>query len=184
MAVGPSGWIRTTTSRVKSPACCVHTTKGIGADQLGANGGIRTRTSRLGRPAGDRYPTFALVRPTGIAPVPSTLAPWNAAFTPRPNMDRCYSPAHRHLSVVKDPTRFELVGSTYCPFGDSARIRTRTHEFWRLGCSRYTTLSMSLHRSTVLKTKPPSDLARSLFRVSGQNKKGLLGDRPRRPVSL
>ena len=26
---GPSGWTRTTTSRVKSPACCVDTTKGI-----------------------------------------------------------------------------------------------------------------------------------------------------------
>jgi hypothetical protein len=26
--IGPSGWIRTTTSRVKSPACCVHTSKG------------------------------------------------------------------------------------------------------------------------------------------------------------
>ena len=37
---------------------------------IGANDGIRTRTSRLGRPVGDRYPTFALVRPTGIAPVP------------------------------------------------------------------------------------------------------------------
>ena len=37
---------------------------------VGANGGIRTRTSRLGRPAGDRYPTLALVRPTGIEPVP------------------------------------------------------------------------------------------------------------------
>ena len=34
----------------------------------GANDGIRTRTSRLGRPVGDRYPTFALVRPTGIDP--------------------------------------------------------------------------------------------------------------------
>ena len=27
--IGPSGWTRTTTSRVKSPACCVDTTKGI-----------------------------------------------------------------------------------------------------------------------------------------------------------
>ena len=39
-------------------------------DGSGANGGIRTRTARLGRPAGNRYPTFALVRPTGIEPVP------------------------------------------------------------------------------------------------------------------
>ena len=61
MAIGPFGWTRTTTSRVKSPVCCVHTTKGSCA--VGANGGTRTRTSRLGRPAGNRYPTFALVRP-------------------------------------------------------------------------------------------------------------------------
>ena len=31
----------------------------------GANDRIRTDTSRLGRPAGSRYPTFALVRPNG-----------------------------------------------------------------------------------------------------------------------
>src|ERR1051326_8095160 len=79
---GPSGWTRTTTSRVKSPACCVHTTKGNGRRpyqsrmlplhhiSVGANDRIRTDTSRLGRPAGSRYPTFALVRPTGIEPVP------------------------------------------------------------------------------------------------------------------
>src|SRR6185503_20385035 len=68
MAIGPSGWTRTTTTRGKNPACCVDTTEGFEA--FGAHGGIRTRTSRLGRPAGGHYPTFALVRPTGIAPVP------------------------------------------------------------------------------------------------------------------
>ena len=31
--------------------------------------------------------------------------------------------------------------------------------------------------------KPPRDQARAFFRASGQNKKGLLGDRPRRPGS-
>ena len=60
--IGPSGWTRTTTSRVKSPACCVDTTEGNRDASSGANDGIRTRTSRLGRPVGDRYPTFALVR--------------------------------------------------------------------------------------------------------------------------
>ena len=109
-ACGPSGWTRTTTSRVKSPACCVDTTKGLelmpsglrNAEvnsaflvwrdrvaiaglgrrpyhgrmlplhhiSVGANDRIRTDTARLGRPAGSRYPTFALlVRPTGFAPV-------------------------------------------------------------------------------------------------------------------
>ncbi len=108
MAIGPSGWTRTTTTRAKSPACCVDTTEGMelipGVEpgrrpyqsrrlplhQIsgGANGGIRTRTSRLGRPAGNRYPRFALVRPE---------------LTPRPNTDRCRSPVHRRASVVKDP---------------------------------------------------------------------------------
>ena len=37
-----------------------------GTRTYGANGGTRTRTSRLGRPAGNRYPTFALVRLGGI----------------------------------------------------------------------------------------------------------------------
>src|SRR5262245_42911326 len=40
----------------------------------------------------------------------------------------------------------------YRPSGDSARSRTRTHELWRLGCSRYTTLPTSTHVSTVSKT--------------------------------
>ena len=55
---GPSGWTRTTTSRVKSPACCVDTTKGCGA-----NGGIRTRTSGLEGPQAAVTPHSPLVRP-------------------------------------------------------------------------------------------------------------------------
>ena len=52
------------------------------------------------------------------------------------------------------PRSFELVGgggpsAPYRPSGDSARSRTRTHELWRLGCSRYTTLPTSPHVSTV-----------------------------------
>lgn len=82
-AITRSGDRPTTTSRVENPACCVDTTKGelelipgiepgrrpyqgrrlpLHQISVGANGGIRTRTSRLGRPAGNRYPTFALVR--------------------------------------------------------------------------------------------------------------------------
>ena len=41
---------------------------------------------------------------------PSTMAPCDASSTPRPNEDRLSS-IRRHPSVVKDPTRFELVGS-------------------------------------------------------------------------
>jgi len=40
-----------------------------------------------------------------------------------------------------------------------------------------------LHISTVSETEPPHDLTRAFCRASDQNKKGLLGDRPRRPGS-
>ena len=162
MATGPSGWTRTTTSRVKNPACCVDTTKGNWTD--GANGGTRTRTSRLGRPAGNRYPTFALVRsPVSIVDTRAEHAP--VAFTGPGTPVSCQRTRSCEL------------------FGDSARIRTRTREVWRLGCCRYTTLSFLSHVSTASETKPPHDLTRAFCRASDQNKKGLLGDRPRRPGS-
>jgi hypothetical protein len=110
-------------------------------------------------------------------------------------MDRLSSPGHRHPSVVKDPTHVELVGSQgfepkrsprgergYGPsadhplvlpmFGDSARIRTRTRELWRLGCSRYATLPMSLH---VSKTHPPYGLARPSSGLGAKTKKAFQG---------
>ena len=138
--VGPSGWIRTITSRVKSPACCVDTTEGM-------------------------------ERMTGFEPVPQGLeGPW-ATVTP-------HSLWHRRRQFSKTPL---FRASPYCPSGDSARSRTRTHELWRLGCSRYTTLPTSSHVSTVAKTHPSSEPGPCLSTGRGQNKKGLLGDRPRRP---
>ena len=131
MVIGPSGWTRTTTSRVKSPACCVDTTKGLELMpsielgrrpyqsrmlplhhiSVGANGRTRTDAARLGRPACRRYTTFALlVRPTGIEPVPPR---WHHGMLP-PHPGRTdvgSSPTFRHPSVVKDLARFELVGS-------------------------------------------------------------------------
>ena len=123
----------------------------------GANDGIRTRTSRLGRPVGDRYPTFALVRPTGIEPVPPRWQRGMHPPHPGRTVDRCRSPAHRDPSVFKDPARQSWWAArdsnpsaplgengvtarqrtirSYRPNGDSARTRTRTHELWRLGCS-------------------------------------------------
>ena len=170
MAIGPSGWTRTTTSRVKSPACSVDTTEGSGA-----NDGIRTRTSRLGRPVGDRYPTFALVRPTGIEPVPPR---WQRGMLP-PHPGRTWTgAAHRPIAsfqfsktpllmswwAARDSNPIAPLGEngftarqrtirSYRPYGDSARIRTWTHELWRLGCFRYTTLPTSLHVQTVLEDR-------------------------------
>ena len=133
--VGPSGWTRTTTSRVKSPACCVDTTEGIGA-----NGGIRTRTSRLGRPAGNRYPTFALVRPTGIEPVPPR---WRRGMLLHTQAERgpvSFTGPSTSVSCQR-PRSFELVGGKgFEPnrsrgengcYGPSADHPLRTAHVWR-----------------------------------------------------
>ena len=159
----------------------------------GANDGIRTRTSRLGRPVGDRYPTFALVRPTGIEPVPPR---WQRGMLP-PHPGRTWTgAAHRPIDIVsvfKDPTLDELVGSkgfepkrsprgergygppadhpVVPPIGDSARIRTRTHELWRLGCFCTATLPMSPHVSPDSKTQPPSGLAHTSSGLEAKTKK-------------
>ena len=213
MAIGPSGWTRTTTTRVKSPGCCVDTTEGVelipGIEpgqrpyqgrrlplhqiSSGANDGIRTRSSRLGRPVGDRYPTFALVRPTGIEPVPPR---WQRGMLP-PHPGRTWTGgAHRPIAsfsfqrppllmswwAARDSNPSAPLGEngftarqrtirSYRPYGDSARTRTRTHELWRLGCFCYTTLPMSPHVSTVSKTQPPSDLARTSSGLQAKTKK-------------
>ena len=135
MAIGPSGWTRTTTTRVKSPACCVDTTEGVelipGIEprrrpyqgrrlplhqiSSGANDGIRTRTSRLGRPVGDRYPTFALVRLRVSNPHP-------------PHPGRTWTgAAHRPIDIVsifKDPTLDELL-----PLHHAADVASRLDGF-------------------------------------------------------
>ena len=75
MVTGPSGWTRTTTARVKSPACSVDTTEG----------------------------TFALVRPTGIEPVPPR---WRRGMLLHTQAERgpVGSPARSPFpSVVKEP---------------------------------------------------------------------------------
>jgi hypothetical protein len=155
MAIGPSGWTRTTTSRVKSPACCVDTTEGSGA-----NDGIRTRTSRLGRPVGDRYPTFALEDGPVLLTGPST----SFQFSKTPLMTSWWAARDSNPSAPLGENGFTARQRTirpYRPYGDSARIRTRTHELWRLGCFCYTTLPTSPYAANVSKTQPPSDLART-----------------------
>jgi hypothetical protein len=94
---GPSGWTRTTTSRVKSPACCVDTTEGSGADpgelserrsEFGRSSSIaiapRSRGQDDGhtRTAGFRYIRSALERMTGFEPVPQGLEGPRATVTP------------------------------------------------------------------------------------------------------
>jgi hypothetical protein len=100
--------------------------------------GLRTRRAAFTL----RRDVGLMERMAGLEPAPqglegpqATVTPhspwfgtWYQSLIPRPNTDRWRSPAQELLSVVKDPA---LASS----FGDSARIRTRTHEVWRLGCS-------------------------------------------------
>ena len=142
---GPSGWTRTTTSRVKSPACPVHTTEGYCS---GSAYGYRTR--------------------------PSALATQDASSTPRPNRlpslgcQRTHShraggwqgirtqalPGRTGLRPVSGPS------ARTTRVGDSARIRTWIRELWRLGCSRCTTLPIESSQS---KTEPSCDRAQLAY---------------------
>ena len=76
MVIGPSGWTRTTTSRVKSPACCIHTTEGLELIP-GIEPGRRPYQDR-------RLPLhqISVERMAGLEPAPQGLeGPW-AAVTP------------------------------------------------------------------------------------------------------
>ncbi len=102
---GPSGWTRTTTARVKSPACCIHITKGMN-----------------------------LERTTGLEPVPQGLEGPRATVTPRPHwfglrdsnpflhvgdVGCClHTQAEWTSSVVKEPRSFRA--------GGQQGIRTQT----------------------------------------------------------
>jgi hypothetical protein len=98
--IGPSGWTRTTTSRVKSPACCVHTPKGncSWSEWRDSNPRLKAWKAR-----GQPLPHIRVGSAYGYRTRPSALATRNASSTPRPNVDRYRSPAHRLSSVIKDP---------------------------------------------------------------------------------
>jgi len=184
MVIGPSGWTRTTTTRLRAAGAALTLRRGgadpehrtrttaiprphasVTSDQRGANDGIRTRTSRSKRTQRLPLIPFALlVRPTGIEPVPPR---WHHGMLP-PHPGRTdvgCSPTFRHPSVVKDPARFELVGSkgvepnrprrgsgftgrqrtvrTYCPTccWRQRQDSNPDSEAWMLPCLRYITLS-------------------------------------------
>ena len=201
---GPSGWTRTTTARVKSPACCVDTTEGSWT---------------------------ALERMAGFEPAPQGLEGPQAAVTPHslwfglrvsnPSLRvgrRGMLPPHpgrtrtgdrrpmRHPSVVKDPALVELGGrqgirTQLLPLGERCYRPSADHPHvppvlatapgFEPGPASFggsdapVTPRCRCHFTSrpFSKTEPPCDLARASLRASGQNKKGLLGDRPRRPVS-
>jgi hypothetical protein len=193
MATGPSGWTRTTTTRVKSPACCLDTTEGMEPPRgieprprpyqgrmlplspwrRGASGRIRTGRHRVGGPRSYRWTTLA----------------WFGLRVSNPSLHAGDVECNLHTqaehgpvsftgpstsSVVKDPALASWWAATFArtAHGGSARIRTRTRELWRLGCSRYTTLPMSAH---VSKTHPPCALTWPLRGVRTKTKKAFQG---------
>jgi hypothetical protein len=72
--------------------------------------GFEPAPQGLGGPLATVTNTFALVRPTGIEPVPPRWRRGMLPLHPGRTWDRCRSPAHRHPSVVKDPALASLVG--------------------------------------------------------------------------
>lgn len=96
MVSGPSGWTRTTTARVKSPACSVDTTEGL----LWFGLRVSNPCLRAGNAA--------------------------CSFTPRPNAGRWGSPAHSSFpSVVKEPALASWWTPT-APFRLTSRHRLET----------------------------------------------------------
>jgi hypothetical protein len=152
------------------------------ADESGANGGIRTRTSRLGRPAGDRYPTLASGSAYGYRTRPSALATRDAFL---------HTQAERGPVSLTGPSRsvsFQRPRSlrAWWAARDSNPIAPQGRTGLRpvSGPSARTTRGgCCFTYRPYSETQPPRDLARLFLRASGQNKKGLLGDRPRRPGS-
>jgi hypothetical protein len=201
MASGPSGWTRTTTSRVKSPACSVHTTKGEWSEWRDSNPHLKAwkarrqplphiriwfglRVSIPSLRAGNagcipphpgRTWTGVVHRPIAIRQLSKTplLRAWWAARDSNPIApwgERVYGPSADHPLVPPvvatapgfepGPTRF---GGSDAPVTPRCRC--------------------SFHVSAVFQRQNLPTTWRGLLSASAKNKKGLLGDRPRRPGS-
>ena len=194
MVTGPSGWTRTTTARVKGPACSVDTTEGL--FEL-----IRSALERMAgfepAPQGLEGPQAAVTPHSlwfGLRVKNPSLRAGNAECSsiPTPNGGRWGSPAQSpFLSVVKEPAlaswwaaRDSNPMAPRRENGVTTRQRTiRTYRpAWRqrqdsnpdpraleARMLRYTTLPSS-HPDLSHETQPSRDLARSLSRQA-QNKK-------------
>ena len=197
-AVGPSGWTRTTTTRVKSPACCVDTTEGSWSRYIRSSWSEwRDSNPHLKAWKARRQPLPHIRSGSayGYRTRPTALAARHAASTRRPNKD----PVHATCVGCQRPRSCELGGRqgirtqslprengvtarqrtirTYRPYGDSARIRTRTRELWRLGCFSYTTLPMSTSVTIVCEERTSLRPGGTLSRP-GQTKKAFQGIAP------
>ena len=149
--------------------------RGIGADP-----GDRTRTSAIPGPqaavtSDQRWSEWRDSNPH--------LKAWKARRQPLPHIRPRWAgtprPGPTWTGVVHRPIDVRRLSKTPLDrVGDSARIRTRTHEVWRLGCCRYTTLPITPVRKINRQTHPPCDLTRSLSAFQAKTKKAFQGIAP------
>jgi hypothetical protein len=221
MATGPSGWTRTTTTRVKSPACCVDTTEGMEPPRgieprprpyqgrmlplspwrLGASGRIRTGRHRVGGPRSYRWTTLAWF---GLRVSNPSLHAGDVECNLHTQAE--HGPVSftgpRQSSVVKDPAL-----SSWWAARDSNPIapcgRTglrpvsgpsaRTARAWRQRQdsnpdpraleARMLPLHHAADVTSRFEDTPSLRFGPPFLRAWGKNKKGLPGDRPRRPLT-
>ncbi len=200
---GPSGWTRTTTSRVKSPACCVHTTKG---DQRWSEWRDSNPHLKAWKACRQPLPHIRFGSAYGYRTRPPALATRDAFL---------HTQAERGPVSLTGPSTF--VGCQRprsCELGGRQGIRTQSLPCGRTGLRPVSGPSARTARLATApgfepgptrfggsdapvtprcrcrftsrplsETEPPRDLTRRFFRALGQNKKGLPGDRPRRPGS-
>jgi hypothetical protein len=167
----PSGGLEPPPHGLRTRRAAFTLRRGTGADP-----GDRTRTSAIPGPQAAVTSDQRLERMAGLEPAPQGLegpqatvtphSPWFGlryqSLIPGPNTDRWRSPAQELLSVVKEPALANCLA---------------TAPGFEPGPTRFGGVS------TASETKPPHDLTRLSSAPPDQNKKGLPGDRPRRPVS-
>jgi hypothetical protein len=106
MAIGPSGWTRTTTTRVKSPACSVDTTEGSWSEWRDSNPHLKAWGARW-----LPLPTHSLW--FGLRVSNPSLRAGDAGCCLHTQAERGTGVVHRPIdvpSVVKDPALASLVG--------------------------------------------------------------------------
>jgi hypothetical protein len=197
---GPSRWTRTTTSRVKSPACSVHTTKGKWSEWRDSNPHLKAWKARR-RPLPHIRIWFGL-----RVSIPSLRA-GNAGCIP-PHPGRTWTGVvHRPIAIrqlsktpllrawwaARDSNPIAPLGRTGLRpvSGPSARTaRWRQRQDSNADQRALEARMLPLHHAVAaaLTSRPYSETNlpvtwRGLLPRRAKNKKGLLGDRPRRPGS-
>jgi hypothetical protein len=148
------------------------TRRGSGAVEPRRSSATRssTRTSRLGRPVGNHYPTFALVRPTGFAPVPPR---WQRGMR-LPHPGRTWTgDVHRpSTSVSFQRTRScELLPLVPPVLAAAPGFEPGPARFGGSDASVTPRCRRHVIDRPFRKTEPPCDLARSLLGFQTKTKK-------------